>query len=302
MSKSHTVFKSKHTNRRLMLFSGLFVLLALFLVQPVLADSPVAGAETCAECHEMETTAWQNSPHAHATDDAGQTVGATCEDCHGAYVEDHPEAGVMQLSVDSSVCADCHGQTFEEWKGSLHAEANVQCIGCHLSHSQEFRLTDDSLCGSCHRERLTDYQHTAHNMNDVLCTDCHVEPSVGGEVVMAVNTDTALNLTGGHFVKQEIPAPSHDFTSVTSDNCIECHQKDVHEAMPGCVGGVTAAELQAVADEVPGLSAKLEAAEEQNRSLQMATPMSLGLGMGIGGMLGIVFMLACGYINRKRAD
>jgi hypothetical protein len=47
------------------------------------------------------------------------------------------------------------------------------------------------------------------------------------------------------------------------------------------------------------LAAKLDDAQQTNKSLMTMAPVSLGLGMGIGGMLGIVFMLVIGYINQR---
>jgi formate-dependent nitrite reductase cytochrome c552 subunit len=80
---------------------------------------------------------------------AAVVILVTFEDCHGPYVEDHPKTGTMQLTVDSAICETCHTTTFDQWAGSLHAQSGVQCIGCHLSHSQTFRLTDEALCGTC---------------------------------------------------------------------------------------------------------------------------------------------------------
>jgi hypothetical protein len=46
---------------------------------------------------------------------------------------------------------------------------------------------------------------------------------------------------------------------------------------------------------------ELEAAEQANKSLKVMTLVSLGLGLGIGGMLGVVFMLVVGYVSQGRA-
>ena len=60
-------------------------------------------------------------------------------------------------------------------------------------------------------------------------------------------------------------------------------------------------QLLAMADRAPELAAQLKAAEQANKSLRIMTLVSLGLGMGIGGMLGIIFMLAVGYVVQGRA-
>lgn len=291
MFKTMTTMVKSRLSRRLVLISCLLVLL-LGLILPgatFAAPPPPAGAENCAECHALETAAWQDSPHARAVGDKEGTLGATCEACHGPYIEDHPEAGVMQLTVDSSVCEDCHTGTFEQWGHSRHAQAGVQCIGCHLSHSQEFRLTDEALCGSCHRDRLEDFTHTAHGTAGVTCIDCHLS-STATEQIALVSTgpgDRSL-------------IPSHDFTGVSSEDCISCHGQDVHDLLPDTDRAVDP-RLLAMAESVPALTTKLETAQQSNKSLQIMAPVCLGLGIGIGGMLGIIFMLVVGYINQRRA-
>ncbi len=44
-----------------------------------------------------------------------------------------------------------------------------------------------------------------------------------------------------------------------------------------------------------------EAQEQPTKTLQIMPFVTLGLGMGIGGILGIIFMLTIGYINHGRA-
>ena len=212
-------------------------------------------------------------------------MGATCEDCHGPYVEDHPEAGVMQLTIDSSACKKCHASTFKQWQESIHAQNGVQCIGCHLSHSQSFRVSDDKLCASCHRERLD----TAHGQADVSCIDCHLSPTNSHQEVSLVSS------RGGEG-ETSIPAPDHDFTAVMSKDCVNCHGQEVHRE------DLQVANVRSVSnvscEPEPELIAKLENAEQTNQSLMTMTPVSLGLGIGIGGMLGVIFMLVIGYINQ----
>lgn len=272
---------------RWLLIACLFVWLGFVLPLDAVAAPPApSGAESCVECHQEETTAWQDSPHAGAGDEHG----ATCEGCHGAYVESHPGEGVMRLAVDSSVCEECHSDTFAQWQGTVHADAGVQCIGCHLSHSQEFRLTDESLCGSCHRERLQDFSHTAHDIANVGCTDCHVSS------LSPVDTETA-----GLSVSQAMRAPSHDFTHVASEDCITCHGPDVHTLLPASDQVVNAQVLD-MAEQVPELTAELEKTRQSNQTLQIMAPVALGIGLGIGGVLGIAFMLVIGYINQRRTN
>ena len=315
--------------RQLLASSALVMLLLLCLPLVALAAPPepgYAGPEKCAECHSAETEAWQASPHARALTDLDKSVqsacaegmagtkcaclachttdfdpaantyahaGVTCEACHGPYVEGHPQNGVMQLDADSSVCSDCHAETHKQWQASLHAQAGVQCIGCHLSHSQDFRLSDEELCGACHRDRLEDFAHTTHETAEVGCTDCHLSSAPVDEAAALASAEPAM---GGGTV------PSHSFTVVSSQACVGCHGQTIHEQTPSSgLTPVADVRLLALADQAPELAAQLDAAEQSIKSLRVMSLVSLGLGMGIGGMLGIVFMLVVGYVVQGRA-
>jgi hypothetical protein len=84
-------------------------------------------------------------------------------------------------------------------------------------------------------------------------------------------------------------------------DCAKCHGEDIHKLVPGKEHAADA-ELVALAERVPELTARLETSEQSNKSLQRLTPVSLGLGVGAGGMLGIVFMLVMGYFAQRRSS
>lgn len=258
------------------------LLLVLAALPPAVKAAPPVGVETCAKCHLEETETWRDSPHANAVDDQAHRIGAVCEDCHGPYVEDHPDAGLMKLTMDSSVCVDCHTQTFGQWENSMHAQAGVQCISCHMSHSQEARLTDQNLCASCHRSRVD----TAHTQAGIECIECHLASAV------ASNGD--FNSAGQ--LKATSASASHDFTSVMTQDCLNCHGQEVHQdASPETLA--VSAINEPDCDKT--LATRLDEAKQSNQSLRTMAPVSLGLGMGIGGMLGVIFMLVIGYINQR---
>lgn len=257
-----------------------FLILVVGLVFPVTtttaAPPPPLGAEKCVGCHPEETDTWRNSTHAHVVFDEGGPIGVTCEACHGRYVVGHPEEGVMQLTVDSSVCENCHTDTFGQWRHSTHAQAGVQCIGCHLSHSQYFRLTEEELCHSCHREHSENFRGTPHNAAGLSCVDCHFPSTPVGEMAF------------------------------TSDDCAKCHEGAVHQTL-GTLHQASISTIQTISRQtmaepgvVPELRAKLEMAQQEKKSLQSMSLVYLGLGMGIGGVLGIAFMQVIGYVNRGK--
>jgi hypothetical protein len=314
---------------RLLQIGFLVVLLGPVPPTTVLAgppEPPYKGPEKCAECHSAETEAWQNSPHAKAMADIEAAMpsacseeaatdctclachttdfdpvkrtyvygGVSCEACHGPYVESHPKDGIMHLDVDSSVCSDCHVDTYQQWQESHHAQAGVQCIGCHLSHSQDFRLTDEALCGACHGERLEDFAHTAHETAGIGCTDCHLSSSPVDETAALASADKSVGRG---------TVASHRFTVVSSQACVGCHGQTIHEETAGAaLSQVANVRLLAMADRAPELAAELEVAEKANKALKVMTLVGVGLGMGVGVMLGIVLMLVVGYVTQGRAQ
>ena len=276
----------------------LVLLFTLALPTVVLAGSPTPPeVERCAECHKDETKAWQDSPHAKAYDLEEENPGAACTDCHGKKISviDHAEeASMMELDIDSSICEDCHDTTFEQWGNSTHAQTGVQCIGCHLSHSQEFRLTDEALCGSCHRDYLESFSHTIHENTNVTCISCHMS------TVPIYETATLVSDQLGN---EAIPAPTHDFATVSSHKCMECHDAmTLHvEPLPTDIEQVTDAQLRIATDRISKLTADLDTAQQISKSLQRLLWFSLGFGMWLGAVLGIVSVLVIGYIKQVRA-
>ncbi len=257
-----------------------------------LAIAPVANAQTDEEgcgCHSAERSAWEMSTHGQITE--GGAPIAACETCHGVYTREHRDGGDMiPLDTDSSVCIECHETISHNWEETVHAEAGVQCIGCHLAHSQDLRLSDEDLCESCHRTTLEDPLHTAHWLGDVTCTNCHMadQPLAMGEQLAAADPSLAV-----------MSAPRHDFIAVASDNCLDCHAKQVHDAANGDPDFTQRVEIIEAAAEAPILRAQLSQAEQATRTTTFLVPMSLGFGVSIGGLLGIGFILMAARWGRK---
>ncbi|MCK6624825.1 MAG: hypothetical protein L6R45_06575 [Anaerolineae bacterium] len=266
----NTVFNLNFPAWRWLQLGSLALLLCFFLPTLVLAESP-----ECAKCHEDESAAWENSPHANTADGA-----VTCEDCHGAYVKGHPKKGVMLLGVDSALCQQCHADTHQQWQASSHGQANVQCISCHLSHSQEFRLTDELLCTSCHRADLKDFNHTTHAQADLSCTDCHLSS-------LPPDSPEAASLA------EKIPA-NHSF-AVASQACLDCHEQRAYQT----TFRPATNSPNPPNDPLPELQARLKSIEQDNQSLKGLSVAGLGIGLGIGGMLGIIFVMVAGRLSYR---
>ncbi len=274
----------------LAIVAGILGLLLLAGVSPVLAQDDQPDPERpCAACHVQESDAWMTSPHALPSNpEMDNTPGATCQDCHGEYVRDHPDDGVMSLTVDSSSCKTCHEETFTHWEDTIHAAAGVQCISCHQSHSQTLRLTDDQLCVSCHRESLDDSMHLAHWETEATCTSCH----------MTVSYDaTAMAAEGGASL---VMVPSHDFVTVMSNNCLECHRQDASRTASPTDQVALKATLEAESHQNYILNTKLDAAQRTNRTLGTLSVVTLGVGLGGGGMLGVIFVLFMAHMEKRK--
>lgn len=271
------------------LTAALIISLALTAAtaQPVAAQTQVAqtsalaaddGNETCISCHAEEGTAWERSAHGSVPPESLSVVGgASCVDCHGPYLKGHPATGTVRLSVDSSQCQECHVETYDQWEHTQHAGEGVQCISCHTPHSQGLRLTDEALCSSCHRDNLDDPLHAAHFTGDVNCTNCHMNGVAYTGPLAATDVQVAT-----------LSVPTHDFVTVNAQNCLTCHRDDVD----------TPVATQSTTSQV---AASTVAAQDKTSFVDdVLSIANLGFGVGIGGVLGIVFMLfAATALQRK---
>ena len=277
---------------RIMLFVSIVALCLLLSGATVASaqDSMPENEEGCS-CHSVESETWQMSPHATLLAD-GEPA-AACESCHGAYVRGHPEEGMIALDTDSSVCASCHEGTADQWTGTIHAEAGVQCIGCHVAHSQNLRLEDEQLCRSCHHEALADPLHTAHWLADAPCTSCHLSESLPMANAALASTDQSIGF---------VSTPVHDFVTVSAAKCLDCHREQVTAGKPANASFTTQQALLSTAAEAPILRSQLLAAENGERTLALLSPLTLGLGISLGGLLGIAFVLVVARFGRKGDD
>lgn len=197
------------------------------------------AADRCGLCHEQATKDWAASPHARAMDDkflnvwtkAGKKFdclvchttqfdrkagtfsheGISCESCHGAMKEDHPDKSKMVLPATSEVCQTCHSVTYGEWRVSAHGQKNIRCFDCHKMHGMQLRKDKpDEMCGSCHTERLSSFSHATHSVEGLHCLSCHMP-----EVKTSVMKVRGLGVRG------------HTF-GVGAETCANCHKEMVH--------------------------------------------------------------------------
>jgi hypothetical protein len=223
-----------------MLRSKYIVLILLATTVTVFADEE-KESDRCALCHEKETQEWQASKHAEAINDnflavweregrkweclvchtsqydrktgAFSHAGVSCESCHGAMKEDHPDKSKMALPVNSEVCQSCHSITYGEWRISAHGQKGIRCFDCHKMHGMQLRKDDpDQMCGSCHTERLQDFSHATHHLKGVQCISCHMPEVMTG----------AIKIKGAGL-------RGHTF-GVGAETCTHCHREMVHQS------------------------------------------------------------------------
>jgi hypothetical protein len=254
------------------------------------ADDPV---KPCTSCHTDEAAAWQASSHGMKSNPDTGEAAAACTSCHGDYVRGHPDEALTPLRADSSSCMECHAATFQQWEASIHGEEGVQCISCHQPHSQEMRLTDEAQCTACHRESLEDPLHEAHWQAEAACTDCHMaEMAPGAALAMA-------SAAGESSFASVLPTTNHDFVTVSAAKCLDCHADDVALTQRTSYVDGSADSAASVTD----VEARLESARQTNRSLTIFSLANLGFGLGMGGVLGIVFMVVMiRFGNRPSED
>ena len=249
------------------------------------APQTTGGDSVCKTCHAVEDAAWQASTHARA--------GATCESCHGAYKEGHPDAATMTLPMESGTCRNCHESTFADWENSQHGSKDVDCFDCHLAHSQGLRLEpQEKLCSACHTKEETQLAHNVHGISGINCVSCHMAPQT---VKSADGATRSLS--------------SHQFT-VASDICAGCHSGSLHGAGTD-TASAKAAQKSVQAEEnakltaeqtrrIAELEAQVNADREQVKNLRNIAVVAMGLSLGVGGAMGLIVGVAAATLVTRR--
>jgi predicted CXXCH cytochrome family protein len=145
-------------------------------------------SELCGQCHSEARFGWQewqSSTHYQRN--------MTCTICHDPHtaalkvVEGQGEEGA------SALCINCHRQYSMNFSYSIHEQAGINCIDCHLRHYGEsgdrdvHTMPDHSFtanldsCNTCHASQM-------HTASDSTVTDLETialtttEPTGNGQV------------------------------------------------------------------------------------------------------------------------
>ena len=253
------------------------VLALLFAPTVVRSQNEEKSSDRCALCHEQDTKDWAGSAHARAVNPEFLAIreqqgnkweclvchtsqydrktgqfshdGVSCESCHGAARDDHPDKSKMTLPVSSEVCQGCHAITYGEWRVSAHGQKNIRCFDCHKMHGMKLRKDDpDQMCGTCHAEQLKDFTHATHHSQGLHCITCHMP-----------------ELTTGMPKIRGTGVRGHTFT-VGAETCIRCHREMVHQSHETATLEQEVARLKAANPDV--LEKKIGSLEEQTTRLR----------------------------------
>ena len=96
--------------------------------------------------------------------------------------------------------------------------------------------------------------------------------------------------------------PNHTF-GIDGRACVNCHGGAIHQhVINEDVARIDAAELTVMSQRVQDLTRDLDNAKRDNRSLQAMSVVSLGFGLGIGGVLGIIIVaVICRFMKEGSA-
>ena len=292
----------------------LILLLAGLCAGGARADDEDKVADRCVLCHEQQTKDWQASPHAQTMNDTflngwtkgGKKIeclvchttqfdrktgkfsheGITCESCHGAMKEDHPDKTKMILPVTSEVCQSCHAVTYGEWRVSAHGQKNIRCFDCHKMHGMKLRKDQpDQMCGTCHTDRLKDFSHATHSLEGLHCLSCHMP-----EIKSSVAKIRGIGVRG------------HTF-GVGAETCASCHREMVHASHERETLTEEVAKLKAATpDKQTAHLADLEKEATTLRNTVLANRRVFPPVVGLAFLLGIFVGFAVPHFRTKKTE
>jgi predicted CXXCH cytochrome family protein len=280
---------------RLLALSALVLAAALALARPAHADDgggTYVGPEVCKACHQAQSDAWQDAPHADASKvdafladwkslnspnyclqchttgydpNTGHYAleGVTCEACHGPFNPEHPQKPML-VQTDPAACGACHKSTFNEWEISQHGKSGIGCATCHDVHGQTVKTGDAStLCVKCHADQASSVAHASSSGQGLTCANCHIGP-LSGEV------------REGH-VKT-----GHTF-EVGTGTCSRCHAEEVHKGVSAMMGG-SPDEAALAAEATPAATAAPadEGTELRQSNVALPAAASAAIGLAVG--------------------
>lgn len=126
---------------------------------PVPVDNTTA---LCSRCHSdprFGLSEFQTSAH--------YQVGMTCTVCHDPHTAALKTVPGMEDKGPSGLCINCHNQVAMNFPYSIHAQAGLSCVDCHLLGGQQTKTNADvhampdhsfsaslDTCNACHSDQM----------------------------------------------------------------------------------------------------------------------------------------------------
>ncbi|MBN1315774.1 MAG: hypothetical protein JXA42_09910 [Anaerolineales bacterium] len=128
------------------------------------------SGEICGSCHTVSFDEWETSIHSK--------VGTDCLSCHNVCTLETHEVGEAvsgEHPVQNIVCANCHHNVTDEFVHTTHAEAEIDCLTCHM------QIGEDDIGPEGKVRTAHDFEVKAH-----ACVDCHAEAIHGGDQMVSL--------------------------------------------------------------------------------------------------------------------
>jgi hypothetical protein len=184
-------------------------------------------AVNCATCHDKAAKEYGSTVHGMARK-GGNSVAATCTDCHGRHDIRRAKDPVSRTNHANleATCGKCHGNDAMVAKGklpggnivtqfhdSIHGKALAgaaagsapTCTNCHGAHTIRAKGDADSTtnraripdtCGTCHKKERAQFAASQHgklrhegNLAAPGCNDCHSAHRIQQHTVAMFQTE-----------------------------------------------------------------------------------------------------------------
>lgn len=105
----------------------------------------------------------------------------------------------------------------ETWAASAHAQAGVNCSGCHQSNEKYWKLTvEPDVCASCHQAETEGFLSSRHGMRMNIIQQ-PMQPSLARLPMTLKSRNTSLSCHSCH------QSHTYDTQSAAVEACLGCH-------------------------------------------------------------------------------
>jgi hypothetical protein len=194
----------------------------------------------CAACHKDTVADYKSTTHASARA-AGNTVAATCKDCHGPAHEvlaSKDPKSRTHIAVVDTTCGRCHGNAEAIAKGHIQAGNTLKAYqdGIHdqTAHSGAKNAGLAPTCTSCHGvhsilAKSDPKSRVAHANVPDTCGSCHqrekdvYDKGAHGKLRQAGGSDKAPNCVDCHSAHRVKDAHLNEWQVAVAGDCGTCH-------------------------------------------------------------------------------